>query len=231
MDWNDPETATVFPGFREAGYEPEALINFLSLLGWNPGNDEEVMDMNRLTELFSLDRIGSAGAKFDIDKLTWFNETYIRHSEPKALLPQAKKALKAAGIDLPGDEFLTGMIRLMRERVKFARDFATEAPYFFAPPAAYDEKMVKKWTAESAVLLQALAEKFDSLADWTDENLHHAFQELLTQKETGAGKVMAPLRLALTGTSSGPGVFEIAALLGKTETLKRIHTAVETIEV
>ncbi|MDX2250311.1 MAG: glutamate--tRNA ligase [Bacteroidia bacterium] len=231
VDWNDAETNVVFPGFREAGYDPAALINFLALLGWNPGNDEEVMDINRLIELFSLDRIGSAGAKFDLEKLNWFNEIYLRKRSPEELLPQTKIALTQAGITLPDDPFLIGMIGLMRERVKFVREFATEAPYFFHSPIAYDEKMAKKWTAESAVLLAALAEKFEPLAEWNAEILHHTFQELLTAREVGAGKVMTPLRLALTGTSSGPGVFEIAALLGKEETQKRIKTALETIPV
>ncbi|MEZ4773754.1 MAG: glutamate--tRNA ligase [Bacteroidia bacterium] len=231
VNWHDPESGTIFPGFREAGYDPDALLNFLALLGWNPGNDEEVMDVDRLTELFSLERIGSAGAKFDLDKLTWFNETYLRHRQPEELLPQVKTALQHAGIALPDDHFLTGMIGLMRERVKFVKEFATEAPYFFQAPTAYDEKMSKKWTAESAVLLTALAEKFEDLAEWTAEILHHVFQEFLAAREVGAGKVMAPLRLALTGTSSGPGVFEIAELLGKAETVKRIKTAVETIQV
>lgn len=229
IDWVDEDGNTT-AGFREAGYEPDALVNFLSLLGWSPGNDEEMMGLDRLTELFSLDRITSSGAKFDLEKLVWFNENYIRNRPTEKLLPDVKAALSQAGIDLPDDDFIAGMINLMKERVKFVKEFATEAPYFFTAPATYDEKMhAKQWKETTPELMERMILKLNVVNDWDATNLHEAFQSLLTEAEVGAGRVMAPLRLALTGVAGGPGVFDIAALLGKEETIGRIKKAIEVL--
>lgn len=228
--WTDPETGNVSQGFREDGYLPEAMLNFLALLGWSPGDDEEVMDKARLIERFSLERLGNSATNFNIDKLNWFNQTYIKEQEPEALLPLVKPEVEKAGFELPSDEFLGEFIRLMQERVTVIGDFVKDAPYFFQAPDSYDEKMAKKrWKADSGPLMTDLKAAFAGLSDWTAAALEQATDDFVTAKEVGKGKVMAPLRLALTGVAGGPGVYDIAAVIGREETLKRLEAAVAAL--
>ncbi len=229
-NWTDPESGNLSVGYREAGYLPEALMNFLALLGWNPGNDEELMSEARLIELFDLDRILSNGAKFDIDKLNWFNQTYLKEKDPADLLPLIQPLWEAV-YPLPTDEaFLQGVIARLQDRVKVLPDFVAEAAIFFQAPTAYDEKFAQKqWKAESGATLLALKAKFETVTEWETEALQGAFHALMEEQGIGAGKIMAPLRLALTGLSSGPGVFEIASLIGREATYQRIGQAVEKL--
>ena len=226
MNWQDPRTGRTSPGLKDDGFQADAILNFLVLLGWHPGTEEEVMSLDRMLETFSLDRIHKAGAKYEQDKLLWFNETYLRKREGTAILPLLKPYVKAKGYELPSDEFLKGLIELMRERVSMVKDIVSDGAYFFQAPTTYDTKMVKKrWKADSPELLSAIRAKFEKTESWKTEELHAAFQELLAEREVGAGKIMAPLRLALTGLAAGPGVFEIAELIGREETLRRLDTA------
>ncbi|MEO0471251.1 MAG: glutamate--tRNA ligase [Bacteroidota bacterium] len=229
--WEDPESGKASSGYREDGYLPEALLNFLALLGWNPGNDEEIMSAERLTELFDLPRIVSKGATFDIDKLKWFNQTYIKEKKPLDLLPLVRPLWEAAGYALPDDpDFETGVIEMLQERVTVLPDFVSSSAYFFAPPAEYDAKMSKKrWKDDSPELMQALLAAFKACDHWNSEALHGAFEQLIKEREIGAGRVLAPLRLALTGIPAGPGAFDIAALLGEEETVRRIERAIEQL--
>ncbi|MCI4671596.1 MAG: glutamate--tRNA ligase [Bacteroidia bacterium] len=230
--WTNPEDGKVSSGYREDGYISEALLNFLSLLGWNPGNDEELMNHDRLVELFDLGRIGNSAAKFDLDKLKWFNQTYIRNMANEDLLPLVKNFDPEGKLEGVEDNFILQAIELMKERVTVLGDFVEMAPYFFATPEGYDEKVVKKrWKADSPAILLDLKNKFDSISSWDSEEIEKVFKKHLEDAELGMGKVMAPLRLALTGVAGGPGVFDIAALIGKEETLSRIDIAIEAIPV
>ena len=228
--WHAPDSDEVFSGYREEGYLPEAMTNFLALLGWSPGNDEEIMDMDRLCELFTLERLGNSATNFDIDKLKWFNEVYIRKMSGEELLPMVRAEVEKQGHTGVGDSTLLSVISLLQERVTVLSDFASQGSYFFEAPQKYDEKTVKKrWKADSVDLLKELSEKFQNLEQWKASLLEKAFEELIEEKNVGKGKVLAPLRLALTGVSFGPGAFDIAEVLGKAETLDRITTSLNQL--
>ncbi|MEM6804008.1 MAG: glutamate--tRNA ligase [Bacteroidota bacterium] len=231
IEWTNPETEKYSSGFREDGFLPEAMFNFLALQGWNPGNDEEVMSKERLIELFSLERINKSPSNFDLNKLNWFNQSYIREvfSEEK-LLELVKEDL--AGRDLPSKEdiYLAKFIELMKERVSKISEFAEEGVYFFKAPETYNEKMARKqWKENTPDIMKSLKEKFDQAANWSRDELYTGFEQLAEEKELGKGRILAPLRLALTGVPGGPDAFEIAALLGKAETFNRIDAAIEKL--
>lgn len=225
IGWKDPETGKVSEGFREQGYLPGAMMNFLALLGWNPGTEEEVMDEARLVELFSLDRINNSATNFDLDKLKWFNQVYLRQASGEELLPMVKEELQKAGRALPDDAFLLTLIELMKERVSYPAEFV-QASYFFESPQTYDEKMRRKrWTEEGKTYLRMLKDRFAQAESWEAQPLHEAFASLVKEKGISNGKILAPLRLALTGLPAGPGAFDIAALIGREATLERLEKA------
>lgn len=228
--WTDPQSGAETLGYREQGYLPEAMMNFLALLGWNPGTEEEVMDEARLTSLFSLERLNNSASKFDLDKLRWFNQTYLRAQAPSNFLEETKAAVQKAGFSLPADDYLTEVIRLMQERITFIHEIPEQAPFFFLAPATYNEKMARKqWKAQTPDLVTGLIDRLQGLESWTATSIHEAFQAYVAEAEVGAGKVMAPFRLALTGLPAGPGVFDMAALFGKQETIDRLQTALERL--
>jgi len=228
--WKDPKTGKIASGYREDGYLPDALMNFLSLLGWSPGDDEELMEKDRLIERFDLERIGNSAAKFDLDKLRWFNQTYIRQKSPDQLLPLVATVIEEKGLKMPEKDYLLRVIELMQERVSVIEDFVDQAMYFFESPQDYDQKMVKKrWKADSPEILADLKNKFEDVSSWEAGKIEKIFKDHLAERELGMGKVMAPLRLALTGVAGGPGVFDIASLIGKEESLRRIDRAREEI--
>ncbi|MEO1450861.1 MAG: glutamate--tRNA ligase [Bacteroidota bacterium] len=230
IEWTDPQTGNMTMGYREQGYLPEAMMNFLALLGWNPGNDEEVMDEARLTELFSLERLNNSASKFDLDKLRWFNQTYLREKSPEDILPALKVGVEKAGLPLPEDAFLLEVIRLMHERIYFIHDIPAQAPFFFTAPTSYNEKMARKqWKAQTPELVEGLIKALEGISDWNAEQVHDTFKACVEAAEVGTGKIMAPFRLALTGLPSGPGVFDIAALLGKAETIARLKAAIANL--
>lgn len=231
--WTDPETGSRSIGYCEQGYLPGAMVNFLALLGWNPGDEEEIMSLARLSERFSLSRIHSAPTHFNLDKLRWFNEQYLReHSDDEDLLPLIKIAVAEAGYGERDEVFLRGIIALMKERVSLAPEFVTQAPYLFEAPSTYDEKMrSKQWKADTPALIEQMIEAFEGLSEtsWQAAQLEATFEGLVARLEIGKGRIMAPLRLALTGMGAGPGVFDIAALIGREETLGRLRHAIQRL--
>lgn len=230
INWENKETNEIVKGYREEGFLPQAMMNFMALLGWNPGNDEELMSEERIVDLFSLERFTNAGGKFDIDKLKWFNQSYIRSTSNAELLPLVKEILGNSDKGNVSDEHILGVIELMKERVTVIPDFVHGATYFFEAPASYDDKTRrKKWTNQSKEIIGHLLKRFDDLESWKSEDIKAAFEKLINEHEIGMGRLLAPLRLALTGVGSGPGVFEIAELLGKEETTQRIRTAIEKL--
>jgi glutamyl-tRNA synthetase len=229
--WQDPETGQVSTGYREDGYLPDALMNFLAFLGWSPGDDEELMDEARLIERFSLERIGKSGTKFDLDKLNWFNQTYLRERHQATdLLPLVRSEVMQAGYPVPEDPYLLRAIELMQERAIVVPDFVRTAPFLYVAPQHYEEQMVKKrWKSDSSALMMDLKARWAKLSDWSPASLEQAMEALIAAHEVGKGKVMAPLRLCLTGMSAGPGVFDIAALIGQAACLDRLDQAVATL--
>lgn len=229
--WTAPDTGNVSIGYREQGYLPGALMNFMSLLGWNPGDEEELMQKARLIERFSLERINQSPTNFDLDKLKWFNEQYIREfTDDSTLLALVTPVLAEAGYTVSSDEYLASAINLMKERASFIHEFVSTAGFLFEAPTTYDEKMSRKqWKPTTPALMTALVEKFRGVDSWTEETTYEQFEAVVAEQEVGKGKVMAPLRLALTGAPAGPGVFAIAALIGKSETISRIEAAIRSL--
>ncbi|MEM6262839.1 MAG: glutamate--tRNA ligase [Bacteroidota bacterium] len=231
IDWKSEISDEMATGFRESGYLPEALTNFLALLGWSPGNDEELMTTERMIEAFSLDRIQKGGASFNIDKLKSFNQAYLRNTADEDFLPVVRKNLEDKSGEWT-DAFLLQAISIMKERVQFPQDLVHAAPFLYEKPTTFDQKMHRKrWKPEGKEYLRGLLEKWDELTSWESPELESTFDTFITDNEIGKGKVLAPLRLALTGAPSGPGVFDIAALIGKEDTFHRIKYAIENLEV
>lgn len=230
LEWKNPETGEVSAGYRESGYFPEAFINILALLGWNPGTEKEVFTMNELIDAFSLERIIKSGSRFDPGKARWFNHQYLMRRPVTDLAVRFLDVLAEKNLK-PDLHYVEQVVALIRERADFVRDFWEQGWFFFVPPETYDEKMVKKrWKEDTPVMLQKLKALLDQTAGFTKENLESRIRAFIDEEELGAGQVMSTLRLCLVGSGTGPGVYEIMELLGKEETVRRIETATDTIE-
>lgn len=231
FDWLDPASGETWRGYKDLGYLPEAVMNYISLLGWHPGTEQELMSRAELIEAFSLERCHKAGAKFDMDKLKSFQEHYLRAKSTTELAALVRPSVEAAGYEV-SDTFLETAVELMRERIAFPQDLVQQGAFFFAAPTEYHEKSVrKKWKADPVAMLRELLPRFESAGEWKAETLHGIFVAFVEEKEVGMGKLMAPLRLALTGMAGGPGLFETAELVGKEETIARINAALERLPV
>lgn len=227
----DPKTGDVSSGYRESGYLPEAVVNFIALLGWNPGGEEsEVMSMAELIERFDLSRCSKAGAKFDYNKGLWFNHYYIQQTDNKLLAEMLRPTLQAKDIEAD-TEYIARAIALVKERCNKIGELWEQAAYFFLAPESYDEKTVnKRWKADSAEqmreLIGVLSEQPEELPAEATEQVVKAWIEA---KGYGLGAVMNCFRLAVVGESKGPHMFDITALIGKAETIKRLQRAIEAL--
>ncbi len=212
-------------------YESDALVNFLAYLGWSPGDDSEIHDMKSLSELFTLDRVSKGGAVFNHKKLMWYNENYIREHSIAELMPGVKELVEAEGFEIPSDEFLTKVIELLHERVSKVDEFVSMGAFFFEAPETYDEKAVKKWKDDSPVILKTYRDKIEALPDEKFEavTLKDKIKETIEEHEVGFGKLMMPLRLAVSGQGFGPELTPALELIGKQESLDRIDTIIEKL--
>jgi len=228
-DWHTAE-GELYSGYREKGYFPGAFINMLAFLGWNPGTPQEIFSLEELCEVFTLDRVSKAGAKFDPDKTKWFQQQYLRNTPEEQLAE-----MLAAELDQPLDEkSRTTICHLMKERATFVRDILTDGEYLFHAPTTYDEQTVsKKWKDDSAALLSEWKNVLEHIAPFDQENIENSFKTFLAEKNIGIGAVLPLFRLLLTGTGTGPSMFEISEFLGKEECLSRMNqglTAIETLK-
>lgn len=217
--------------FQEKGYLQEALINFLALLGWNPSATEEIFSIHDLIRDFDLERVNKSGAVFNREKLDWMNAEYIRKKSPKELLPFVRPLLEKRNYNV-SDDYATSVIAAMQERVHTLWDFVDFASYFYVEPdyATADEKYKSKhWTDESKTRLAELLPNLDALDDWDHDNLERVTREYAEANSISAGKLIHPLRLAVTGRGMGPGLFELLAVIGKAECLKRIRHALTNL--
>jgi glutamyl-tRNA synthetase len=225
LAWKGDSEAESFTGFREFGFDPAAALNFLAFLGWNPGTEQEIFSLEELTEAFSIDRIGKSGARFDFDKAKWYNQQYIIQADADYLLAQVRPVIEGHG-HTPTDDFLRTFIELLRERVVFYGDFWTQGYYFFEPVAEYDEKTLrKKWKPDSAAWLADLRSDLQAVSPYTAAPIKAAVEAFLAKKEMGYGAVLPILRIALSGTVKGPGVFEMMELLGQERVDNRLAKA------
>jgi len=228
LEWKTEEG--ISSGYREKGYFPEAVINFLALLGWNDGTDQEMYGLDELVEKFDLNRVHKAGAKFDPEKNKWFNHQYLQQQSDESLVDAFKKMIvvKTGKCDFSFIE-MTKIVSLIKERANFVSDFWELADYFFEAPTSYDEKASKNWKPETPDLMKQAIEVLESIEDFTSLNIETLLKEWMTTNEIGMGKVMQPLRLSLVGALKGPHLFDIIEMIGKEETVKRILKAIEKI--
>lgn len=233
LNWVDPSTGEKSSGYREAGYLPEAVVNFLAFLGWNPGTDQEIFSLQELVEAFSIERVGKSGTKFDIDKIKWYNQQYVKAKSNTELAKELNRLLLEKGISHAHNESNLEMIcSLLKERLVFVHDMWTEGEFFFVSPTKHDESVIsKKWDAVAVDVIGAFAEKVDSISEFTAENIKHTFHEVLEEKGVKIGKVMQALRVAVTGRGMGPDLMEIIQVLGKKEVVERINFAISTLKV
>jgi len=228
MNWADPVSHEITPGFRELGFLPEAFINLLALLGWNDGTDQEIFSLDELISKFSLERVSHSGAKFDFEKAKWFNAEWIKRVDADRLKGDVAAVLAMQGIDVADESKLIEVIGLVKDRCTLLVDFVAQAGYFFRPPEAYDLDAVKpKWTEQKEEFFKAFAEGIRASESFDAAGLEASFKELTSEKGFKIGDVMLPFRIMLVGGKFGPTVFDIAYLLGKKETISRIYKALE----
>ncbi len=225
LQWKDPETGNISSGYREEGYFPEAFINMLAFLGWNPGTEKELFSMQELIDTFTLSRVNKAGAKYDHDKTKWFNQQYLRMKSDEELAELLVPHLEAKGYSTD-KAYAAKVANIMKERAYFIADMLTEGEYFYVAPTEYDEKTLrKKWNAEAREHVSNLADRFEAMEHFDAASIEENFQAYLKEKETGFGKVGPGFRLAVTGLGMGASMFQICEILGKQETLLRMRTA------
>lgn len=230
LEWTDPKTGEVSRGYREDGYFPEAFVNMLALLGWNPGTEKEILSMRDLISSFDINKVHKAGAKFDHEKAKWFNHKYLSNRSDEKLARLYQEILRAKGIKVE-DSYVISIVKLIKERVNFVSEFWDQSYFFFQAPTEYDAKVVKKrWKEQTPEILSELKEQFEKLENFDHATMEKAVQDFMEGKEFGMGQVMNPLRLTLVGAGIGPGVLDIAELLGKEETLKRIQAGIDNIK-
>lgn len=231
LEWHNVESGEVFSGYREKGYFPEAFVNMLAFLGWNPGTEKELFSLDELIESFSLDRVNKAGARYDHDKTRWFNQQYLRAKEASALAPLLLQEVEAAGLKA-SIEKCAKVAAIMKERAFFVKDMLSEGVYLFKAPTTFDAKtLTKKWNADAHQHVQNLFNLFNHLNTFDAPSLESTFKAYLAEKEVGFGKVGPGFRLAVTGQGMGPSMFEICNILGKKETLTRMKHALDKLPV
>lgn len=219
--------------YRDKGYLPDALLNFVAFLGWNPGDEREIFSLDELVKEFSLERVGKSGAVFNLEKLNWMNFQYLRKKPDSEVLSMLKDHLKTTRFAARqfDDSYLSSVIAAMRDRANFVRDFVEKCPYFFEAPEEYEPETVKKrWKPESGGYLKKLSDEFSQLNNTSKEEFEAALHRVAAALAVKNADLIHPLRLAVSGVGGGPGLFDILAIIGKDETRRRISTAIEILQ-
>ncbi|MEO8415025.1 MAG: glutamate--tRNA ligase [Ginsengibacter sp.] len=223
MQWKDPKTGDLMQGFKELGFLPEAFINMLAVLGWNDGSEKEIFSLEELIEKFSMERVHSSGAKFDYEKAKWFNHEWIKKSTASNLLPLVKEIFAKKGITIANEEKLRQVIELVKDRCTLLTDFLEQAEFFFIKPGEIDTAAIlSKWNQNKNLFFNELIRTCQFTDIWNATELENAFKEIASVNQLKPGELMLPLRIMLVGGKYGPGVFEVASLLGKEETIERM---------
>jgi glutamyl-tRNA synthetase len=228
LNWTDPISGEKSSGYREKGFFPEAVINFLALLGWNDGTDKELFSLEELENAFDLNRVHKAGAKFDPEKNKWFNHQYLIKKNDADLAKSFAPVLAEKRITV-SENNLTKIVSLIKERADFVSEFWDLSDFFFVAPTSYDEKAKKNWNTATPALMQELISVLSEITDFTSVNIETIVKDWMTKNEIGMGKVMQPFRLSLVGALKGPHLFDIVELIGKEETIKRIEKAIASL--
>ena len=229
LQWEDPKTKEVSSGYKEDGYLPEAVVNMLAFLGWNPGTEQELFSLEELINAFDLQKVNKAGAKFDPEKTKWFQQQNLQLAKNKDVSATFIQLLQEKGIDTD-IEYVTKVVGLIKERATFVADLWELGSFFFEAPQEFDPKASKKaWKEETATIMTQVKEIISNVSNFTGIETQKAVKDWIVANELGFGKVMQPLRLSLVGAMQGPDVFEIAAAIGKQETIARIEKAISTL--
>ena len=229
LEWHGPKTGEVSSGYRESGYFPEAVVNFLALLGWNPGTEQEIFSLDELVKAFDITKCSKSGAKFDYKKGIWFNHEYILRKSDDEIARLFAPIVANNGVETTLDR-VRQVVHMMKDRVDFVKELWPLCSFFFIAPTSYDEKTVRKrWKEYSAKQMTELAQVLADIDDFSLENQEKVVMKWVEDKGYKLGDVMNAFRLALVGIGKGPGMFDISAFLGKDETLARLHKAIETL--
>ena len=231
LEWVDPNTSEKASGFREAGYLPEALVNFLAFLGWNPGTTQEIFSMDELIQTFSVERIGKAGTKFDIHKAQWFNQQYLRAKSNDILAEYLLESLSREKIACPREK-AEKVVSVMKERVTFPKDFWEQGKFLFFAPSTFDESVAsKKWNDDAVKVLSAFRDEVSKLTSFNAEVAKSTLERVTANLGIATGKILQALRLSITGAGAGPDLMMIMEIIGKEEVARRIEFALNTLKV
>ena len=233
LEWHDPKSGDISSGYRESGYLPEAVVNFLALLGWNPGDDSEIMSIDELTERFSFDRCSRSGAKFDFEKGKWFNHKYLQDKSNEQLAELFIPVLRDNGIDTEAFDpaYIAAAVGMVKERISFVRDLWDHAGFFFRRPDSYDPKAVKKrWSDDMPRIMEELIEVLRTLPSWKSAEAEPVVLAWIADKGYHLGNVMNAFRLCVVGACKGPHMFDITEIMGPDETIARIRLGIENIK-
>jgi glutamyl-tRNA synthetase len=223
LDWQDPVNKDkITKGYKGYGYLPEAVINILAFLGWNPGTEKEIYTMNELIQDFDLKKVNKAGAKFNVDKARWYNSQHIKNLPIDKAIVMLKEILNEKGLDY-SDDIIKKMVEFNKDRVSFISEIPEVSEYLFKKPKIYDDKVIrKKWNDSSPVIIDELKQEFDKVINWTATELQNVFEGFVNDKGYSFGNVMPILRLLITGMGHGPSLFDILEIIGKQETISRL---------
>ncbi len=229
LEWHDPKTGEVSSGYRESGYFPEAVVNFLALLGWNPGTEQELFSLEQLVEAFDITKCSKSGAKFDYQKGMWFNHEYILRKSDDEIAQLFAPIVANNGVEATMEQ-VTQVVHMMKDRVSFVKELWELCSFFFIAPTSYDEKTIKKrWKEYSAQQMSELADVLEGIEDFSIEGQEPIVMKWVEDKGYKLGDIMNAFRLTLVGIGKGPGMFDISAFLGKEETLARLRKAIEVL--
>jgi glutamyl-tRNA synthetase len=226
LEWRAPG-GEISSGYREEGYYPDAFINMLALLGWNPGTQQEIFNLDELTEAFSLERVVKSGAKFNPEKAKWFNQEYLRQRDLLSLAEEFKPFLNSKGID-KSDEYISSAVSMIKERASFVKEFWSLSDFLFTAPQSYDTAVKAKfWKESTPAILKEISESLKVMENFDKESIEQKISQLIKENGWQTGSVMNCLRLLLVGESKGPGVADIMSLIGREESISRVERGLE----
>jgi glutamyl-tRNA synthetase len=230
LEWKDPGSGELSPGYREEGYLPEACINLLALLGWNPGTEKELFSLQELVKEFELEKVGRSGSRYDPEKSKWFNHQHLQLMDEAALYPSFSQVLESKGIEAT-DQQMSSLIPLIKPRITFIHEIWDQLWFFFTPPSSYDPDAVKKrWKEDTPEKMELLSEHIKTCEPFIAESVETMVKSLIAEKEWGMGAIMNAWRLLLVGAATGPGLFDLAAFIGKEEVVSRMKKGIEQLK-
>jgi len=230
LEWKDPATGAVSPGYREEGYLPETCVNLLALLGWNPGTEQELFTLEELVDQFDLEKVGKSGSRFDPEKSKWFNHQHIQRMPDQRLVKAFASELSSHGVEASHEQLAT-LVPVIKPRISFFHEIWEQAWFFFRAPESYDQAAVKKrWKEHSPGQMRQLADHLESIESFNAAAVETRVKELIAREEWGMGAVMNAWRLLLVGASMGPGLFDLAAFIGKEEVVARTRGGIDRVE-